>query len=163
MFILSVLLSFLIPLNVAFKLVTLFGTFLLPFALYLCLKNCNQKYPIPQLGLVGAIFFLFIEKFSIYGANLPSTLAGEFSYSFSLSLFFIFFGFLVRGLKENRFLVLNILLLSFMVISHPLPVVIATMTAPVLLFLGERNLKSYKKRFIYLAKVFLIAFCLTAF
>lgn len=163
MFILSVLMSYLIPLNIAFKLVTLFGTFLLPIAMYLCLKNCNQKYPIPQLGLIGGLFFIFVEKFSIYGANLPSTLAGEFSYSFSFALFFIFIGFLIRGLRENRFLILNIILLSLMVISHPLPVVIATLSALVLIFLGKYNKQEYKRRFIYVAKVFFIAFCLTAF
>ncbi len=162
LFIITVLLSFLIPLNIAFKLITLAGTFLLPLALYWCLKNCDQKFPIPQIGALGSLFFLFLEKFSIYGANLPSTLAGEFSYSFSLSLFFIFLGFLVKGLKENKYLILNTILLSLIVLSHLVPVAIAIILAPFLIFLGDHTRKEYRRRFFYLIKVFGLAFCLTA-
>jgi len=162
-FIISVIMSYLMPLNVAFKIATLLGTFLLPLALYWCLKNCNQKYPIPLLGLLGGMFFIFLEKFSIYGANIPSTLAGEFSYSFAFSLFFIFLGFLIKGLNERKYLILNIFLLAIIVLSHPLPVVIAALTAPVLIFTGMHNKAEYKRRLFYLFRVFFFAFCLTAF
>lgn len=162
MFILSVIWSYLIPLNIAFKLATLLGTFLLPIALYWCLKNCNQKFPIPELGALGALFYIFVETFSIYGANLPSTLAGEFSYSFSFAIFFIFLGFIIRGLNEKKFLILNILLLTLMVLSHPLPVIVAVLTAPFLMFIGQHNKEEYKYKFWYLVKVFGGAFCLTA-
>jgi len=111
---------------------------------------------------LGALFYIFVETFSIYGANLPSTLAGEFSYSFSFAIFFIFLGFIIRGLNEKKFLILNILLLTLMVLSHPLPVIVAVLTAPFLMFIGQHNKEEYKYKFWYLVKVFGAAFCLTA-
>jgi len=108
----TVLLSYLIPLNIAFKLITLLGTFLLPLAIFFCLSFLDFKFPIPSLGALLSLSYLFLEKFSIYGANIPSTLSGEFSYSFAFALFFLFIALLVKGIKENRYLVINVFILS---------------------------------------------------
>jgi len=104
LFVFSVILSFFIKLNVAFKLTTLLGTFILPICTFLCLKFLKFKKPIPEIGLLAGLAYVFCEAFSIYGGNLPSTMAGEFSYSFSFSLFFLFIGLFTKGLEENKYL-----------------------------------------------------------
>lgn len=158
----TALLSYVIPLNIAFKLITLLGTFLLPLTVFLCLLFLDFKFPIPSLGALLSLSYLFLEKFSIYGGNIPSTLSGEFCYSFAFALFFLFIGLLVKGIRENRYLVINIFILSLMVLSHPFSVIIAVLFA-VIIFLQSIVRKEAKKVFLYLIKVFGLAFGLTAF
>jgi len=158
----TVLLSYLIPLNIAFKLITLLGTFLLPLAIFFCLSFLDFKFPIPSLGALLSLSYLFLEKFSIYGANIPSTLSGEFSYSFAFALFFLFIALLVKGIKENRYLVINVFILSLMVLSHPFSVIIAVLFG-IIILLESIIKKQAKKVFSYLFKVFGLAFGLTAF
>jgi len=158
----TVLLSYLVPLNIAFKLITLLGTFLLPLTIFLCLSLLDFKFPIPSLGALLSLSYLFLEKFSIYGGNIPSTLSGEFSYSFAFALFFLFIGLLIKGIKENRYLTINIFILSLMVLSHPFSVIVAALFGA-FLFLESIIKKQTKKVFSYLVKVFGLAFGLTAF
>ena len=74
-------LSSVIPLNVAFKLVTVAGTFLLPLTTALALRGLGYASPVPALGAVASLIFLFNEGNSMWGGNIPSTLAGEFAHS----------------------------------------------------------------------------------
>ena len=119
----------------------------------------NFKKYIPEIGALGSILFLFLEAFNIYGGNIPSTLAGEFSYSFSFALFFLFMGLLTKGVEENKYLVANIIVLAIMALAHPFPVISATIYGGILIFLG----KNWKPRLAYIMKVFFMAFCVTAF
>lgn len=159
MFVISTLLSFILKINIAFKITTLLGTLILPLCVYLGLRLLGYKKYIPIIGALGSIMFLFLEKFSIYGGNLPSTLAGEFSYSFSFALFFLFIGMFSKGMDENKYLIPNILILSIMALAHPFPVIGATLYAGILMLIK----KNQKVRIIYTMKVFLIAFGISAF
>ena len=172
---LTTILSFFIDINIAFKLITLLGTLLFPLAVYFCLKKIKAPFPTPLLGAVLSLSYLFLEQFSMYGGNLPSTLAGEFSYSFAFSLFFIFWASLMDDIKERKKMTLNAIILSLMVLSHPFPVIVSLIS--VFLFLigflifNNQNVFSdkqfFKKEFLpvfwYLFKCYLLAFCLTAF
>lgn len=162
LFYLTAIFSYIIPLNIAFKLITLAGTFLLPIAVFLCLLLLGLKFPIPSLGAFLSLSYLFLEKFSIYGGNIPSTLSGEFSYSFAFALFFLFIGLLIKGIRENRYLILNVLILSLMVLIHPFSVIVSVLIGCVIFIEGVIK-KEVKKVFLYLAKVFGLAFGLTAF
>ena len=88
LFYLTAIFAHFFPINIVFKLITLIGTFCLPIALFIFLKLLDLEFPIPQLGMLFSLNFLFLEQFSIYGGNLPSTLAGEFSYSFCFAFYF---------------------------------------------------------------------------
>lgn len=158
LYILAVILSYIIPLNIAFKLITILGTVLLPLASYLCLRLLKLKDPIPHVGALFSVSFLFLESYSIYGGNLPSTLAGEFSYSFSFSLFWIFIATMKKGIEENRYLFINIIILSLMALSHPIPVLSSLLLLPFFLYAQD-----FSRRFIYMAKVYAIAFVITSF
>src|SRR6266404_3867667 len=50
-----------IPINIAFKLVTVSGTFLLPLASLLALRGLGYAFPVPALGAVASLAFLFNE------------------------------------------------------------------------------------------------------
>jgi len=155
LYILALFLSYFIPDHVAFKVITLLGTFLLPLTTYLSLRIITRDRLIPLLGTLISPFFLFLEQYSIYGGNIPSTLAGEFSCSFSFSLFWLFMALIKRGLEEKRHLLSNVLLLSLVVLSHPIPVMFSLSVMPYFL------IPDYKKNLFYIFKVYLFAFLLT--
>jgi len=46
--------------------------------------------------------FAFYESYSIYGGNIASTLAGEFSYSWSFALSLVYLGFLIKAVRDDR-------------------------------------------------------------
>lgn len=124
-------------LNVAFKITTLLGTLIMPLCVFLGLKFLGYKKHIPEIGAVGSILFLFLEIFNIYGGNIPSTLAGEFSYSFSFALFFLFIGLLSKGVDERKYMIPNIIILAIMALSHPFPVISASIYGGLLIFLKK--------------------------
>jgi uncharacterized membrane protein len=156
------ILSFAIPFNVAFKIITLLGTFLLPLAIYLCLYFLDFEFPIPSLGAILSLAYLFLEKFSIYGGNLPSTLAGEFSYSFGFALFFIFIGLLFKNLKEKHLSPFLIVLLGLMAVVHPFSVIVAVLEGILMVIFSFIN-KSASQTLFYLLLVYGLAFFLSAF
>ena len=45
-------------------------------------KTSNQ---ISIYGATAGLFYVFTESFTIYGGNLASTLAGQFSFAYSLA------------------------------------------------------------------------------
>uniref|UniRef100_A0A7V5XFW9 Membrane protein 6-pyruvoyl-tetrahydropterin synthase-related domain-containing protein n=1 Tax=Thermodesulfobacterium geofontis TaxID=1295609 RepID=A0A7V5XFW9_9BACT len=155
LYVFGILLSYFIADNISFKLITLLGTFILPLTSYLCFRILN-KNSIPEIAGILSLFFLFLEQYTIYGGNIPSTLAGEFSYSFSFSLFWLFIALMKKGTEENRHLILNTLLLSLMILSHPIPVMVSLVVMPFFLFLN------FKKNLFYIIKVYVLAFIFTS-
>ena len=71
------LLSFVMPYGVAFKLVAVSGVVTLPICAWAMGKLSDLPFPAPPLFAVAATVYLFDRSFSIYGGNIPSTLAGS--------------------------------------------------------------------------------------
>jgi len=171
LYVLTIFLSYFLPLNIAFKLITLLGSFLFPISIFLALKILKSEFPIPLLGSVLAIGYLFLEQFSMYGGNLPSTLAGEFSYSFSFSLFFIFWALIVKDISSSdfRFKILPVIVLFLMVLSHPFPVIVSVLSSVFLVIskikwlIQKEKRKDFSFLCFYLIRIFLVGFLLTAF
>ncbi|WP_353685136.1 6-pyruvoyl-tetrahydropterin synthase-related protein [Thermodesulfovibrio sp. 3907-1M] len=156
LYVLSVLLSYLIPANIAFKIATLLGTFILPLSSYFCLKTIGKEKVMPEVAAILSLFFLFLEQYSIYGGNIPSTLAGEFSYSFSFSIFWLFIALMKKGMEDKKCLISNTFLLLLMVLSHPIPVMVSVLIMPFFVLLY------FKKNFSYILKVYVLAFIFTS-
>lgn len=153
--------NLLLPYTLAFKLVTVLGVFLLPVAAYIFGRLFRLPRPFPQMAAALTPAFLLMESYSIYGGNILSTLAGEFSYSLSFSLVFIFLGTLHRGMERSRadlLFVGNVLILSALVLSHLVPVIGLIVITPSLLLLHP-NLRAVG----YTAGVFILGFFTTAF
>ncbi len=96
------LLGKLIPITVAFKLGTVLGVFLLPICSYLGLRLAGIPFPGPALGALAPLCFLFMEANSMWGGNIPSTLAGEFTFSIGLALAVLFLGALRWSIEHGR-------------------------------------------------------------
>ena len=102
-FLLIAILNFVLPYELAFKLITALGVFLLPVTAYAYGRLLRIRSPFPQLAAAGAVGFLLMESYSIYGGNILSTLAGEFGFSLSFALVWLFLGTLHRGLERDRY------------------------------------------------------------
>ena len=61
------------------------GLVTLPVCCWAFGRLARFRYPMPELMALAATVFLFDESFSIYGGNVKSTMAGEFSFSIALS------------------------------------------------------------------------------
>ena len=80
-----VALNLVFPYGVAFKLIAILGLVTLPVCCWAFGRLARFRYPMPELMALAATVFLFDESFSIYGGNVKSTMAGEFSFSIALS------------------------------------------------------------------------------
>ena len=150
--------STVIKYQIAFKIGTLLGVFLLPATTYAAFKVLDFKFPFPLIASGFTLPFLFMESYSIYGGNILSTLAGEFGYSLSFSLLILFLALLYRDIKEQKFRVSTGVLLAMVVLSHVVTTIMALAFSTYFL-LNKLNVK----RFAILAGVFVLGFLLTAF
>jgi hypothetical protein len=162
------LLSYAIPYEVAFKLGTVLGPFFLPVAVYLLFRLVRLPFPAPAVGAVLTLAFQFMERangelYSILGGNVPSSLAGEYSYALSLGLCLVFLGLAYRVATEDRGRpLLASVVLALAALSHLVPVMVVALFTPVLGFWAVRThgVAGAARR---LALVFGLAFALAAF
>ncbi len=129
-------LSWVIPYGVAFKLVAVTGLLTLPVAAWACGRLTRLPFPVPPLMAVAVTMFLFDRSYSILGGNIASTLAGEFSFSISLSICFVYLGVLGRGLETGRHRAWAALLFGAVALTHPLPFILAAVGTVVWFFLS---------------------------
>jgi len=113
-----VLLDVILPYGIAIKIIAVIGILTLPFASWLFGRFAKFAYPIPELFAIAAAIFLFDESFTIYGGNIASTMAGEFSFSIALSLAMLGFALLAKGLDTGKHRVSAAIIISLSALSH---------------------------------------------
>jgi hypothetical protein len=114
-------LSVAFPYAVAFKLVTVLGVVTLPAAAWAFGRLADFKRPIPALMAVAMLPFLFNTSYTIEGGNITSTLAGEFSFSLSLTTGLLFLGVLAYALRTGRLRWLAAALYGVTLLCHVVP------------------------------------------
>lgn len=168
LFVLAAYLGHLMPLTVALKIVTIIGPLLLPLCTYLMLRLCNFRFPGPALGTIASILFLVNTSNSMWGGNIYSTFAGEFSYALSFSLTFLFFGLLYRIFKNInetpdkfpvKYTISAIITISAIGLTHGFTLIICAVSSLYFLF----TKKHFLKKFFHLAVIFGIGSALFAF
>jgi hypothetical protein len=133
--VLTVIINAVVPYNVAFKLVTVLGTLTLPVCAWAFGRMAGLRDPGPGCLAAATLPFLFEPSFSIYGGNILSTMAGEFSYSLSLSVALLFLGVVALGLRTGRYRALAAVLFAVTLLCHLIPAIFAGVGAVVLLLL----------------------------
>jgi 6-pyruvoyl-tetrahydropterin synthase related domain len=129
-----VVLDVLLPYGVALKLVSAIGPVTMPISAYLFARMAGLSRPLAPLFAVATAFFVLDEHFTIYGGNLASTMAGEFSFSISLSAALVYFGALICALQTGRRRGLAAVMLAVVVLCH-LIVAIYVVVASIILFI----------------------------
>ncbi|MBD3155999.1 MAG: hypothetical protein GF368_05090 [Candidatus Aenigmarchaeota archaeon] len=160
-FIISGILSLLIPVHVAFKIITMLGVLLLPFCSFFSFKFMKYKFPVPIIAAMFSLVFLFLEHYSMWGGNIPSTLAGEFSQGLSLSLMVLFFGSFYRGIKDKKYIIFNGILFALIVLSHGVITAYTFISSIFLLVTSDK--KEFISRIKYFFLVYALAGMLSAF
>lgn len=117
-----------VPYGVAFKLVAVSGLVGLPIAAWALGRLAGAPFPIPPALALGSLFFIYnLEPTlnsgtgNIIGGNLTSTMAGEFSFSISLTLSLLYLGFLIRGLRTGKGRGIAAVLLALCGLCHIIP------------------------------------------
>ncbi len=131
----TVAVDVLIPYGVAFKLSVILGLVLFPASIYVLARGFGFSRIVSGFAAFGGSMYVFMESFAIYGGNLKSTFAGEFSFSWSLSLAFFYLGVVVKATREERSLSpLAGVLLALTAMSHVVTTVIVVIATIPLLF-----------------------------
>ena len=122
------LLSIVMPYDIAFKLVTVSGPLLLPIAAYTFARTLRFPWPSPPLFALATLRYVFETRrgavsegqdaWTIYGGNLASTLAGEFSYVLAIALGLFFLAAFASALEQRRRYWLPAVLLAATVLCH---------------------------------------------
>jgi hypothetical protein len=131
----TVLLDVFLPYGVAFKLVTAVGLVGLPAATYAFVRLLGFSRPVSGLAALTGSMFVLMESFSIFGANIKSTLAGEFSFSWSFALSLLYLGVIARDTRlGRRFTPLAGFLLALTALTHIVTTMIVVAVSVSLLF-----------------------------
>ena len=113
-----VLVNVVLPYGVAMKLVSVLGLITLPVCCWAFGRLASFRWPMPELFAFAGLAFALDESFSIYGGNLKSTMAGEFSFSIALSLGMLGLGLLAAGLRTGKYRVWASVLIAAACVSH---------------------------------------------
>ncbi|MGH9046041.1 MAG: hypothetical protein ACRDVW_01880 [Acidimicrobiales bacterium] len=127
--------SYVIPYGIAFKLVTVLGSVLLPVAAWACGRLFSLRSAGPAALAAATLPFLFDYSWTIYGGNLFSTLAGEYAYSLAVPLALLFLGLFARGLRTGRGRGWAAIVLALCILTHIVPAALALVGALVLVVL----------------------------
>ncbi len=125
-------LNLVMPYNVAFKLVTVSGPLMLPAAAYYFAKGMRTPWPAPPAFAIAAFGTLVQTRtdWQIYGGNIASTLAGEFSFAIGLAFALFGLGALAYTLDTGkRRVAARRVLIALAIMSH---IVVA-------IFVGDRG------------------------
>ncbi|HEX8947416.1 MAG TPA: 6-pyruvoyl-tetrahydropterin synthase-related protein, partial [Dissulfurispiraceae bacterium] len=148
-------LSCFIPMQIAFKIVTVLGIFLLPLCTYGALRLLRYAFPVPVLGALFTLPFLFNEANSMWGGNIMSTLAGEFAYSIGFALSILFIGSVYRGITTGRHAVKNAVLIALIGLAHGYALLYSGVISLCFLFAND-----FPGKLKYLLRVHLLGFML---
>jgi hypothetical protein len=98
----TVFLDIFMPYGVAFKITTIVGLLAMPAASYYLIRSIGFSRAVSGVAAAFGSMFVFMESFAIFGANIKSTLAGEFSFSWSFALSLVYLGMIIRNSREGR-------------------------------------------------------------
>ena len=116
-----VALDLVLPYAIAFKLISVAGLVAMPFCAASMARNFGMRFPGPGILGVMMLPFLWDTTWTIYGGNVASTMAGEFSFTLSLCFALLFLGVLAKGLETGRHRVRAAVLFALVALCHPLP------------------------------------------
>jgi hypothetical protein len=155
--------------QIAFKVVTAAGPFLLPFTCWAAFKILRLREPAPILAACGSVVFLLmkqigpaeVDQFNIWGGNIASTMAGEFSFALSFALLPLALAVLYRSVEERKGWRLASVIVAAVVLTHILTTISLVLASSMLVL--RMPLRAARQALTRLLLIFGVAFCLTAF
>lgn len=132
-----------LPYGVAIKIISVIGILAFPVAVWLFGRLARFAFPIPELLVLAAAVFLYDESFTIYGGNIASTMAGEFSFSIALTLAVLGLGLFAHGMYTGRRRVLAAVVVALAALCHGVVLIFVFVGAGLmmLVWLDRRRIK----------------------
>jgi len=139
-----VALDVVLPYGVAMKIVSLLGIATLPICAWALGRLGGLPFPAPAIMAVAATMYLFDQTFTIYGGNIASTMAGEFSFSIALSFSVLFFAVLAKGFETGRYRAWAATLFALACLCHGIVAIFTVIgTAVMFLLWADRHRLKY--------------------
>ncbi len=135
------LLSWLLPFNIAFKLVAVSGIYALPLCAYAAARMTRWRHPLPALAALATVPLLLDATNTMWGVNIYSTLAGMIANSISFCGMLLFVASAYRDAADGRFRLRTPLLLVLVLSSHfftSLMAILVVLPAPLVAARGRR-------------------------
>ena len=114
-------LNLIFPFGIAFKIMVVLSIILIVYSIEKLMRKTSNQISI--YGATAGLFFVFTESFTIYGGNLASTLAGQFSFGYSLAFANLSIFYLLKSNNNFRFPISSIFL-ALCLLSHLIPFII---------------------------------------
>ena len=114
-------LNLIFPFGIAFKIMVVLSIILVVYSIEKLMRKTSNQISI--YGATAGLFYVFTESFTIYGGNLASTLAGQFSFGYSLAFANLSIFYLLKSNNNFRFPISSIFL-ALCLLSHLIPFII---------------------------------------
>ncbi len=119
--ILTYFLNLVVPYGVAFKIMVAGSIVLIIYSIEKLFRK--EDYQFSHVGVVAGLMFALTESFTIYGGNLASTLAGQFSFTYSLAFANLAIYYITKSTHKYKVPISSIFL-SFCLLSHLIPFIL---------------------------------------
>ena len=138
--IITSLLNFLFPFSISFKTMVLISQVLLVISIELLMRKNSKEFSFYGFGV--GLLYLLTESFTIFGGNLASSLAGQYSFTYSIAFGNLSIFYLHKS-KYKYSIEIAALLIGLSVLSHLIPFMIYL---PIFAFYFLKSeIKIYKK------------------
>jgi len=155
----TVILSFLMPLEYAFKSVVAFSILLLPVSFYYFARSFENIGKTEAASIMAIMFaMLFIFENGVMGGDMFSTFnVGLVANTLGFPFFFFYFGSLKKGFLQGKYLQ-SAFILALIILTHTI-----TSIAAILLLLAFAIAHYNKNGLFFAGKQLLLGFLLSAF
>jgi hypothetical protein len=153
-----VLLDVVLPYGIALKIVSASGLIAMPLVCWAFGRMAGLKRPMPEMLAIAATWFIFDDTYKIYGGNIASTMAGEFSFSIALALSILFFGLLIRALRTGKGAALTAIVGALAALSHGLIVFFVALGGIVIMLCWASPVRAWLSVKIAAAMLLLMSF-----
>ena len=119
--IITSLLNFLFPFSISFKTMVLISQVLLVISIEMLMRKNSKEFSFYGFGV--GMLYLLTESFTIFGGNLASSLAGQYSFTYSIAFANLAIFYLVKS-KHRYSIEFASLLIGLAVLSHLIPFII---------------------------------------
>ena len=119
--IITSLLNFLFPFSISFKAMVLISQILLVISIEMLMRKNSKEFSFYGFGV--GLLYLLTESFTIFGGNLASSLAGQYSFTYSLAFANLSIFYLIKS-KHKYSTEIAALLIGISVLSHLIPFMI---------------------------------------
>jgi len=157
--IITSLLNFLFPFSISFKTMVLISQVLLVVSIEMLMRKKSKVFSFYGFGV--GLLYLLTESFTIFGGNLASSLAGQYSFTYSIAFGNLSIFYLVKS-KYKYSMEIAALLIGLSALSHLIPFMIYL---PIFAFYFlKSDSKIYKKISAFLFFLFIaIRFSISLF